>query len=576
MKMKRSEEQAMDKLQKRAILVCIVCTLAVVITACVTSFLVLMRVYGGQEQQPDLSASAVTSTGDATASAVSAVDDISDYYQIDTAQSAVLGETADAGESYLEETLFLGDSNTVRFYQNGLLSLQQYCAKEGLSVLAARTEKFVTFKKDNDVYTLADAVAKLKPRRVVITLGTNDSALSTSDFISNYRAFLEQLQGKYPYADVIVNTVPPIPAAHANYPDMTQEKIDDFNMALADLCEEMGVKFLNSAEALKDASGYGNAAYYNSNDIHLTSSGLKVMLNYVRTHAYDSADRRPDTSNIPQRAQDFSNTPSAAVTATPTDTPDSSSNSTSESAAVVDYQAYYQVDRGTGGTLTCGKDTGKLSLNYEITNTSTEITVTAVPASGYVFLKWSDGVTTMTRTDTNFKQNVNVTAIFGTAAVSISGASTATPGQLYTVRATLTGQYATAANLHWYVNGVEVTEAAGQTRVSFSVEQEYEQQTYVITAAIVYNESRSVSNSISLIVDAAPSSSSSSASSDPSERPDDSSEAEEAFGAGGSASSVSKQPAASETAEKTTDSEAQKVASSASASDAEQKSTRAA
>jgi lysophospholipase L1-like esterase len=537
----------MDKLQKRAILVCILSALAVVLTACVTSFLVLRQVYGGQQSAS--SDQAVASSGAVSASSGDGVEDISDYYQIDTAQSAVLAETADAGESYLEDTLFLGDSNTVRFYQNGLLSLQQYCAKEGLSVLSACTEQFVTFKKDDTLYTLADAVAKLKPRRVVVTLGTNDSALSTADFISNYRTFLEQLQAKYPYADVIVNTIPPIPAAHSNYPDMKQEKIDDFNMALADLCEEMGVKFLNSAEALKDETGYGNASYYATNDIHLTSSGLKAVLNYVRTHAYSSEDRRPDTNDIPQRAQDFSNTPSAAVTASPTDTPDDDSSSSEATGEEVDYQAYYQVDRGTGGTLTCGEDTGKLSLNYAITSTADVLKVTAVPASGYVFLKWSDGVTSSTRTDTNFKQNVNVTAIFGTASVSISGAATATPGELYTVRATLSGQYASSENLRWYVNGTEISEAAGQTRVSFSVEQEQEKQTYVITAAIVYNDSKSTSNAISLTVEAAPESSSSA-----------SSEA--------SSSEATEQPISGE-ADATT--EAESSASSAASSEAESK-----
>lgn len=537
----------MDKLQKRAILVCILSALAVVLTACVTSFLVLRQVYGGQQSAS--SDQAVASSGAVSASSGDGVEDISDYYQIDTAQSAVLAETADAGESYLEDTLFLGDSNTVRFYQNGLLSLQQYCAKEGLSVLSACTEQFVTFKKDDTLYTLADAVAKLKPRRVVVTLGTNDSALSTADFISNYRTFLEQLQAKYPYADVIVNTIPPIPAAHSNYPDMKQEKIDDFNMALADLCEEMGVKFLNSAEALKDETGYGNASYYATNDIHLTSSGLKAVLNYVRTHAYSSEDRRPDTNDIPQRAQDFSNTPSAAVTASPTDTPDDDSSSSEATGEEVDYQAYYQVDRGTGGTLTCGEDTGKLSLNYAITSTADVLKVTAVPASGYVFLKWSDGVTSSTRTDTNFKQNVNVTAIFGTASVSISGAATATPGELYTVRATLSGQYASSENLRWYVNGTEISEAAGQTRVSFSVEQEQEKQTYVIMAAIVYNDSKSTSNAISLTVEAAPESSSSA-----------SSEA--------SSSEATEQPISGE-ADATT--EAESSASSAASSEAESK-----
>ena len=35
-----------------------------------------------------------------------------------------------------------------------------------------------------------------------------------------------------PYTDIIVNTVPPVPADHSNYPNMDQTRIDDFNMAL--------------------------------------------------------------------------------------------------------------------------------------------------------------------------------------------------------------------------------------------------------------------------------------------------------------------------------------------------------
>ena len=67
--------------------------------------------------------------------------------------------------------------------------------------------------------------------------------------------------------------------------------------------DEMGLKFLNTAEALKDSTGYGNADYYQSGDIHLKTSGLKVLLNYLCTHAYETEDRRPDTNNIPRRAE---------------------------------------------------------------------------------------------------------------------------------------------------------------------------------------------------------------------------------------------------------------------------------
>lgn len=99
-------------------------------------------------------------------------EDLSSHYQIDNASAALLTETADAGADYLNDTLFLGDSNTVRLYNNGLISLQQFCAKEGIGTQAALNEGIVTFKKDSNHYTIPQAVAMMKPRRVVMTFGT--------------------------------------------------------------------------------------------------------------------------------------------------------------------------------------------------------------------------------------------------------------------------------------------------------------------------------------------------------------------------------------------------------------------
>ena len=172
----------------------------------------------------------------------------------------------------------------------------------------------------------------MKPRRVVMTFGTNDTGMEVSDFIAHYTALIQAIQQSYPYTDIIVNTVPPVPADHSNYPHMDQAKIDDFNMALLDLCEQLGVRFLNSAEALKGSDGYGIADYYTNGDIHLKSAGLKAVLNYLRTHALQTEDRRPDTNNIPTRTMEYVSNPSSAVAA-PSSEAVSSSESQAESAS---------------------------------------------------------------------------------------------------------------------------------------------------------------------------------------------------------------------------------------------------
>ena len=495
----QQENQTLTPMQKQAVLVCIVCALAALLTIGIT-LTMLKRGKNPAEQPGD--SSIIT-----PAPAPEGEEDISDHYQINETSSALLTGTADAGDAYQEQTLFIGDSNTVRLYANGLISLQQFCAKEGIGTSAALNEGIVTFKRDDNRYTIAQAVAKMKPRRVVIMLGTNDNGMSTEDFISHYTALVQAIQASYPYTDIIVNTVPPVPSNHSNYPNMDQTRIDDFNMALLTMCEQLDVKFLNSAEALKDANGYGNVDYYQSGDIHLKPAGLKVLLKYLRTHAYETEDRRPDTNNIPTRAEYTAN-PSSAVGAP--------SSSEMVSSSVVEekteYQADYRVDKAGGGSLTCGDESGK-SLTVKVTSAAQSVTVTAVPEDGYVFVKWSDGVTKRTRTDTNFDQNVDVTAVFAAASIQISSSGKAGLGDSYTFKATLKGKYLDASSIRWYVNGTEVTQAAGKTTVKGEVDPSMVGGTFRVYATASYNDCTVTSNKLELTVSGGTSGSTSSSSS---------------------------------------------------------------
>ena len=496
---KQQQNETMTPMQHRAVLVCILCVLAVLLTFGITTTLLKK---GGEEPAPSVSESVADPTPG---------EDLSGHYQIDNASTALLTETADAGTDYLNDTLFLGDSNTVRLYNNGLISLQQFCAKEGIGTQVALNEGIVTFKKDSNHYTIPQAVAMMKPRRVVMTFGTNDTGMEVSDFIAHYTALIQAIQQSYPYTDIIVNTVPPVPADHSNYPHMDQAKIDDFNMALLDLCEQLGVRFLNSAEALKGSDGYGIADYYTSGDIHLKSAGLKAVLNYIRTHALQTEDRRPDTNNIPTRTMEYVSNPSSAVAA-PSSEAVSSSESQAESASSSEssssestsenkkFEAHYRVDKNGGGTLSVGNDTGNSSVTYTVTDPDKSITVTAVPAEGHVFVKWSDGLTSKTRTDTDFKQNLDVTAVFGTASVHITSEGKGAVGSSYTFKAALSGKYAKTENLRWYANGQEVTQAAGKSSITVVVDSSMANASYKIHAVVTYNDCKVSSNTLTITI----------------------------------------------------------------------------
>ena len=494
---RQQQNETMTPMQHRAILVCILCVLAVLLTFGITTILLKK-----EEPAPSVSESVADPTSGG---------DLSGHYQIDNASTALLTETADAGTDYLNDTLFLGDSNTVRLYNNGLISLQQFCAKEGIGTQVALNEGIVTFKKDSNHYTIPQAVAMMKPRRVVMTFGTNDTGMEVPDFIAHYTALIQAIQQSYPYTDIIVNTVPPVPADHSNYPHMDQAKIDDFNMALLDMCEQLGVRFLNSAEALKGSDGYGIADYYTSGDIHLKSAGLKAVLNYLRTHALQTEDRRPDTNNIPTRTMEYVSNPSSAVAA-PSSEAVSSSESQAESASSSEssssestsenkkFEARYRVDKNGGGTLSVGNDTGNSSVTYTVTDPDKSITVTAVPVEGHVFVKWSDGLTSKTRTDTDFKQNLDVTAVFGTASVHITSEGKGAVGSSYTFKAALSGKYAKTENLRWYANGQEVAQAAGKSSITVVVDSSMVNASYKIHAVVTYNDCKVSSNTLTITI----------------------------------------------------------------------------
>ena len=552
----------MTPMQKQAVLVCVICVLAALLTAGITTAL-LKR---GKTPAANEPAASEPQSVDPTKTD----GDLAGHYQINNASSALLTETADAGSEYQDSTLFLGDSNTVRLYNNGLISLQQFCAREGIGTQVALNEGIVTFKGDNNHYTIAQAVAKMKPRRVVMTFGTNDTGMEVQDFISNYTALVQAIQAAYPYTDIIVNTVPPIPENHSSYPHMDQAK---------------------TAETLKGENGYGNPDYYTDGDIHLKSAGLKAALTYLRTHADQTEDRRPDTNNIPTRTLEYVSNPSSAVAAPSseavsesTSVSESVSESTSESASSsgseststeAKFEARYQVEKSGGGTLTTGDSTGNNSVSYKVNDPGKSITVTAVPAEGHVFVKGSDGVTSKTRTDTNFKQNLDVTAIFGAASVRITSEGHATLGSAYTFKASLNGKYASAENLHWYANGAEIKAAAGMTSITVKVDASMLNTSYKIHAAIVYNGSTVNSNSLAVSIDSGVTSESGSQSGSSSGSTSSSSSSSASSGSSSSSASSTSEAASSSHAESSSASTNESHSTSASESKAESKSETA-
>ena len=400
--------------QRKACLVIVGCILAVIVTF-VAAWILPARLGGNNRYDPK-------------------------QYPVDTSLDAVLTQTGDAeGNDYVNASVFVGDQFAESLYSGRYITIDQFAGKSGMTLDSLLRDTCVYFEGDSSSYTVPQAMAMMKPRRVVMMLGSNntDGSLTCSAFIQNYRKDIKAITSAYSYCDVIVCSIPPVLKSQKNAAK-TQLTIDEFNQALAVMCNEDGYKFLNIAEDLKGSDGYAEAAYLNNDGDGFNGAGANAVLNYLCTHVYQTSDNRPDTENIPHRAEKAA---SSSAQATPEPTP-------------VTYHLQYLVEEGKG-TLSCDDQTGVTNIEMDAPEKET-VTVTAIPADGFTFYKWSDGQTSATRVD-NVMRNISVTAMFKDSRVELSidkGDTAIKVGETLTINATvrLGGKDYDNSGVQWSVN----------------------------------------------------------------------------------------------------------------------------
>ena len=152
----------------------------------------------------------------------------------------VLPKTEAAGRSYIDETLFIGDSNTARYLMyadetgTAFTTLANNIGVVSMGAGAITTLKCEQFSGSSTMYTVPDAVAMLKPKRIIICYGTNNLGGSSTDatsFISTYLKGLKAIETAWPYCDIIVSAIPPLDKQRENT-NLTMTQVDAYNAAL--------------------------------------------------------------------------------------------------------------------------------------------------------------------------------------------------------------------------------------------------------------------------------------------------------------------------------------------------------
>ena len=415
MSRERQEERVgLSPIQRKACVVLALCALALILSILVAWVLPgKLGLFGGSKDPYDPEA-----------------------FPLDTTLDCILPQ-ASADDAYITASVFAGDQYAVSLQKDSRITLNQFVGQEGLKTAKALSTSCVNFASDSSTYTIVQAIPKMKARRVFVQLGSNDvdGTVSVDSYIADYKQFLQSIRSAYSYCDIIAVAVPPVKQDSTDAAQI-QTYIDQFNQALAAACSDLDVKYLNTAEVLKNSDGYAESTYFEGSGY--SASGARVVLEYAKSHAYNTMDSRPDTSDIPQRASQSV----GGNTAEPTATPEK-------------LTASYVVEDATKGTLTGNGQTGVSSLEIEAAS-GTSVNVTAVAAEGFVFYKWSDGVTTATRYD-NITKDISVKAMFNDARVELTldkADTTIKKGEKLTINASVKrgGKSYDAANVQWSGN----------------------------------------------------------------------------------------------------------------------------
>ncbi len=135
-----------------------------------------------------------------------------------------------------------------------------------------------------------------------------------------------------------------------------------------------------------------------------TQTGLSVYQQSV-----DYMGSGPEVTAVPNTGYHFVKWSDGKTEAARTDTSVQNISVTAE-FAINAYALKYTA--GTNGTLTVGAQTGLSEYQQSVNYMGIGPLVKAVPAAGYLFVKWSDGKTEAARTDIGVTDNINAAAEF--------------------------------------------------------------------------------------------------------------------------------------------------------------------
>ena len=205
----------------------------------------------------------------------------------DISDPNILAETTPVSDSYIQNSLFLGDERLQGFVDEELIGSAYIFSNEGISPIGY-TEKEFTDSTTNVTGTIDTVVAARTPAQIYIWMGVNDLA-DNDTYLDAYRELITTLKTASPTSSIIICSILPINEENAQAggvdSSITNALISSVNKKLLAMAREEDCFYLNVYSKVVDESSALSADYDKGGGILLNTDGYEALLSYIQKHA---------------------------------------------------------------------------------------------------------------------------------------------------------------------------------------------------------------------------------------------------------------------------------------------------
>ncbi len=186
--------------------------------------------------------------------------------------------------SYFDDAAFVGDSITYGMQVYNTMTNATVIAHTGINPQTILTKRVIV--DGEETLTVLEALERDDPSKIYVMMGANGVAFFDEVTMMNfYGQLLDSIKEQHPNATIYVQSILPVTAEKNEDARYSNDKIDQYNIALMNLAKEKGLYYLNVAEAFKNEEGHLPTEASPKDGMHFGATYYMKWFDYLKSHA---------------------------------------------------------------------------------------------------------------------------------------------------------------------------------------------------------------------------------------------------------------------------------------------------